>query len=269
MRDRKSLILFMLALLCGLTPCFAGINIRGSLTQEKAAKPGETYRGIIVIQNSGKAPSEAKIYQTDYLFFCDGRNFYSDPGKSPRSNAGWITLKTRRMTLPPGQAAEIPFTAKIPEDASLSGTYWSMIMVEELSRPEPNSDKEKEGDVQVGVKTVLRYGVQVVTHIENSGLRKLKFSKTELKRENNKVILQLDIENTGERWLRPSLSAELFDNKGKLVGRFMGGNFRVYPATSVRMKIELSGVPKGTYKAMVIADNRDDHVFGAQYTLTI
>jgi len=264
-----ALIFFAVILFCGLSPCFAGINIRGDMTQEKRAKPGETYQGVIVIQNKDKETAEAKIYQTDYLFFCDGRNLYGTPGTAPRSNGGWITLKTRRATVPPGQAAEIPFTIKVPEDTSLSGTYWSMIMVEELSRPAPNPAKGGKDKLEVGIQTVLRYGVQMVTHIENSGLRKLKFVKTDLKQENNKVILQLDIENTGERWLRPALSAELYDGKGKLVGRFKGGNFRVFPATSVRMKIDLSGVPKGTYKAMVIADNKDENIFGAQYTLTI
>jgi hypothetical protein len=269
MRQQRGLILMTIALLGGLAPCFGGIMIRGDLTQEKRTKPGETYQGIIAIQNKDKETAEAKIYQTDYLFFCDGRNLYDAPGTASRSNAAWISLKTRRTSVPPGQAVEIPFTVKVPDDTMLSGTFWSMIMVEELSRPAPNPAGGSKDKIRVGIQTVLRYGVQLVTHIENSGIRKLKFVKTELKREDNKVILQLDIENTGERWLRPSLSAELFDGKGKLIGRFKGGNFRVYPATSVRMKIDLSAVPKGTYKAMVIADNKDENIFGAQYTLTI
>jgi hypothetical protein len=33
--------------------------------------------------------------------------------------------------------------------------------------------------------------------------------------------------------------------------------------------MDLTGVPAGTYNAVAIADNKDDHVFGGQYEIHI
>ena len=79
--------------------------------------------------------------------------------------------------------------------------------------------------------------------------------------------MQVDIENTGQRWLRPYLWAELYDDTGRYIGRFENGRKRIYPGTSVRYKVDLSDVPKGIYKALVVADCGGDYVFGAERTL--
>ena len=70
------------------------------MTQERQAKPGETYRGTIVLRNTGAAPAEAKVYQTDYSFAADGSNLYGAPGRLPRSNANWISLSRELVTIP-------------------------------------------------------------------------------------------------------------------------------------------------------------------------
>ena len=53
----------------------------------------------------------------------------------------------------------------------------------------------------------------------------------------------------------------------KYIGRFEGRRKRIYPSTSVRYTVDLSNVPQGTYKALVVADSGGDYIFGANYTL--
>lgn len=248
----------------------AGVSVIGGLTHERIVgnpEIGETYRGTILIRNTGEEPQEVKVYQTDYLFFFDGRNIYGEPGETPRSNADWITFSPKRLVIPPKETSQVNYTVKVPDDETLVGTYWSMIMVEGISKDSPEVIKPEEGKVKLGIRTVLRYGIQMVTHIGDTGARKLKFSNTKLLKDEEMRILQLDIENIGERWLRPFLWAELYDEKGSYIGRFEGGRLRTYPETSVRFKIDLSQVPKGEYKALVVADCGRDDVFGATYTL--
>ena len=104
----------------------------------------------------------------------------------------------------------------------------------------------------------------MITNISNTGTRKLKFLTTKLLKENaEKRILQLDIENIGERLLRPLLWTELYDEKGNYVGRFEGGQLRTYPGTSVRFGFDLSHMPKGIYKVLIVADCGGDDLFGA------
>ena len=218
----------------------AAVTVVGDLTHEKIAKAGEAYQGVITIANPGAKPQEARIYQTDYLFFSDGRNVYGEPGKSLRSNAGWIAFSPRQLLVPPGGNSEVNYTVRVPDDESLVGTYWSMIMVEGISEDSAGAIEQEKGKVKVGVKTVIRYGIQMVTHIGDTGTRKIKFLKVELLKEGENRTLQVDAENTGERWLRSSLWVELYDEKGNNIGKFEGERKRIYPGTSVRYRIDLS-----------------------------
>ena len=265
----KTGIILMGLFFCLIMPCVsvAGVSVTSGLTYEKEAQVGETYRGVIQLRNTGEEPQEVKIYQTDYLFFCDGSNIYGEPGKDPRSNADWITFSPRRLTIPPKGTANVDYIVQVPDDKALVGTYWSMLMVEGISSSSPEASRREKDKITVGISQVIRYGVQMRTQIGDTGTRKLKFLKTRLLKEDKGRILQLDIENIGERLLRPALWADLYDEKGKSIGKFEGAKLRVYPTTSVRFRIDLSQVPKGKYKALVVADCGGDDLFGATYTL--
>ncbi len=244
----------------------AAVSVVGGLSHERALEIGKTYQGTIFIKNHGDAPEEVRVYQTDYLFFFDGRNLYGEPGETVRSNALWITFSPRRLRVPAKGRSAVNYTIRVPDDESLTGTYWSMMMVEGMGKP-PEAVEEEKGKIKLGMRQVMRYGIQMVTHIGDTGVRELKFLKTKLLKEEKERILQVDIENIGERWLRPFLWAELYDEEGTYIGRFEGGRLRIYPGTSVRFKVDLSEVPKGIYKALVVADCGGDDVFGATYTL--
>ena len=254
---------------CLILPCVsvAGVSVSSGLTYEKEAQVGETYQGIIQLRNTGKEPQEVKIYQTDYLFYSDGSNIYGESGNAPRSNSDWITFRPHRLAIPPKGTSQVNYTLEVPDDKTLTGTYWSMIMIEGISSSSPEAARQEKDKITFGVSQVIRYGAQMITQIGDTGARKLKFLKTRLLKEDKGRILQLDIENIGERLLRPALWVELYDEKGKSVGKFEGGKLGVYPATSVRFKIDLSQVPKGKYKTLVVADCGGDNLFGATYTL--
>lgn len=267
MRSRTGIILAGL-LFCLFTPSVstAGVAVTSGLTYEKEAQPGETYKGAIQLRNPGEKPQEVKIYQTDYLFYCDGSTIYGDPGKDPRSNADWITFSPRRLIIPPKGQSAVNYTVNVPDDQSLIGTYWSMLMIEGISFGLPEEVRQEKNEITVSIKQVMRYGAQMITQIGDTGTRKLKFLKTKLLKAGGKRILQVDMENIGQRWLRPFLWAEVYNEKGMSTGKFEGRKSRIYPGTSVRFRIDLSQVPKGKYKALVVADCGGDTLFGATYT---
>jgi hypothetical protein len=121
----------------------------------------------------------------------------------------------------------------------------------------------------MGLETKVRYGIQIVTNVGAAGTPRIKFLEKKLLTGEDKIILQMDLENTGERWLSPRVWVELYDGRGTLVGRFQGGKKRIFPGCSVRHKVDLSGVAPGKYKALVVVDNGDQYVFGAKYDLGI
>jgi len=270
-QHRKLGIGFLAAvILCGLMvpeAAQADIGIVNGLTHERQSRTGETYETFILVRNFGTEPASARIYQTDFYFSSDGQQFYTDPGKLERSNAAWITFYPRQVTLAADETAEVRCEIKVPEEGNLRGTYWSLVMVEPLPEIPDEALTEEQRKVQIGIKQIVRYGVQMITHIDDTGTREIKFLKTELLDEGEKKILEVDVENIGERWLRPVLYVELFDDQANHVGKFEAGQLRIYPGTSVRYRVDLTTVSTGRYKAMVIVDNKDEYVFGAELTL--
>jgi hypothetical protein len=263
-----AIIALFVLLLGGIS--FASISVVGDLTHERSLKPGESFEGTILLRNRGTDAGEVKVYQTDYFFTADGKNSYDKPGTQKRSNAAWITLSPSRLTVPPGETASVTYLVKVPDQPDLKGTYWSMIMVEPIAPTSPESVKPEKGKVKVGLATVIRYGVQMVTNVGPAlGEGNIRFLDKKLVRDGEKRIFQIDLENISDRTLSPLLWVELYDKGGRFIGRFESRRTRIYPGCSVRHQIDLSDVPKGDYKAVVVADNGDENVFGAEYTLSV
>ena len=260
---------FTLFLFVSFLCCFSSLVVKaqviviGELTQEKDVSPGDSYNGTIMLQNVGPDSGEVKVYQQDYLFSFNGTSQYLKPGTVQRSNSAWVTFSPKQISVPPKQRSIVNYTVNVPSVDTLRGTYWSMLIVEPVSEIGPAPEKG------IAVHTVVRYGIQVITNIGDTGSRKLRFLHTKLLKEKGKRFLQVDIENTGERILRPKLLVELYDGTGNKIGTYEAEAHRTYPGTSIRQRVDLSKVPTGTYKALVIADCGGDDLFGAQYTLKI
>lgn len=268
----KTILSILVALLFTTAVASAQVSVIGELSQEREVRPGESYTGVIIVRNDTNEPQEAKVYQTDYLFHHSGTNSYGDPGSHARSNAKWITFSPAYLLLPPQTTAAVNYSVTVPpttDGNQLIGTYWSMLMVEAIPRGSPESTLPRaDKKAEMGIMQTIRYGIQIVTHIANTGTRRINFVGVQIvPKEKSGRILQVDIENTGEIGIRPEVYVELFDEKGVSRGKFPGTRYRIYPGTSVRQQIDLSGVASGTYKALIVVDAGGDDVFGGQYTL--
>lgn len=245
------------------------ISVIGELSQDHETRPGEQYDGTITVKNDTNAPQEAKAYQTDYLFYSNGTNRYDEPGTTPRSNARWITFSPAFMTVPPQGTVVVNFTVNVPNDPKLVGSYWSMLMVEGIPQSSPESSRPMEKKkTEMGIMQTIRYGIQIATHIANTGTKKVEFKDPKVvTKEKEGRVFQIDVENTGDLGIRPEVYVELFNDQGVSLGKFQGVRYRIYPGTSVRQTIDVSGVPKGNYKALLVVDAGGDDIFGAQYNL--
>ena len=117
-------------------------------------------------------------------------------------------------------------------------------------------------------KYLSRYAIQVVTHIGDSGEPTINIADRKLQKDESGYSLIMDIENVGQRWVRPVISAELYSEGGILIGSFDSGRYRIYPSTSVRANISLGKPSPGLYKLLVLIEG-DDNIWGAQYSLKI
>jgi len=265
-------LLFLTSIIVSGAP--AQIYIIGDLSHDREARPGETYGGTITVKNDSDEPQEAKVYQTDYTFSHDGTNSYGDPGTLRRSNARWITFSPSRTVIPSRGTATISYSVKVPPSDSgkaLGGSYWSMLMIEGIARESGESSLgARDSGKHLGLLQTIRYGLQIATHMAGTGTRAIRFIEAKLvTREGGERALQIDIENSGDLWIRPEVTVEFFDAKGVSQGKLAGTRYRMYPGTSVRQMIDLKTIPSGSYKALVVVDAGGDDVFGAQYTLQL
>jgi len=273
MNMKHALALLLLPLLIA-SGARAQIYIIGDLSHDRDARPGENYDGTITVKNDSDEPQEAKVYQTDYTFSYDGTNSYGDPGTVRRSNARWISFSPSRALIPPRGNATITYSVNVPPSDSgkaLGGSYWSMLMIEGIARGSAESSFGKRDSTKhLGLLQTIRYGLQIATHIAGTGTRAVRFIEAKLvTKEDGNRYLQVDIENSGDLWIRPEVSVEFFDGKGVSRGKIPGTRYRMYPGTSVRQMIDLKTIPPGTYKALVVVDASGDDVFGAQYSLQL
>lgn len=252
----------------------AGVLVDGGMTQQKVVKPGERYRGTFVLRNTDAVPIEAKVFQTDYSFAADGSNTFGEPGGSPRSNAKWVQLSRELVTIPANGMEQIDYEVAVPagQGSALTGTYWSMVMVEPIGQTSQEAATQPAlapGEERAQIGQMMRYALQVVTHIGKTGTAALNFTNPQLLARDGKQFFAIDVENTGERLLGPGLSLELYRETGQALGKFSAGGQRLYPGTAFRFQMDVSQVPKGKYLGLVVADGTGDNLFGANVELEI
>ncbi len=254
-------------LLCGLwaAGAHASFSVSGGLTRDLVLRPGDIEEGVLEIASSSDEPQRIRLYQSDYLFRSDGSNEFGPPGTTPRSNSGWITISPLEADLPPHGRVQIVYRVEVPEDVTLPGTYWSMLMIE----PMPSVDDlvALEDRPSVGVRMVVRRGVQFSVTIDGVGGRSVK-PHGGLHRIDGATVLRLDLDNTGDFMLRPTVWTEIYNDGGQLMGRLSGETMRIYPGCSVRYDFGLDYQP-GEYQALVVIDNGDGDVWGCRYSLAV
>lgn len=242
---------------------FANIIVLNGLTHENQVLPGESYRGTIQVQNASEKSKSVSIYLRDYWFSYTGESRHDPAGTMERSNANWISFNPALINLGPNETATVNFEVNVPGE-SLSGTYWSVIMVEGIVPPDTAGHSNG-----VTINTAIRYAVQIVTNIGETGTSDIQFLGMELGKQAANSLLYVALENTGERVLRPELVLELFDEAGNSLGIIKADRRKTFPGTSVMITLRLEGIKPGSYNGVLVADCDDDHVFGTNVSFEI
>lgn len=241
----------------------AQISVVGSTVEEHTAAPGQSYEGTILVRNLTAEPQGVRVYQTDYHFFADGTSHFDAPGSTPRSNANWVKPSATSLIIPPNSETTVGYIITVPSIDSLRGTFWSALMVEGAPSAPPVASAK-----QVGLGSIVRYAVQLATHLPAPGSRKVSFSNQTLATDSaGHRVLDLEVQNIGDRGYRPLVWVELYDAAGALRGRREQQRGLMYPGTSVRQRFAFDTLPAGSYKAVVFADTGDDAVFATEYKL--
>ena len=242
------------------------IEVGGDLVDVNNAICGSTYSTSVIVRNNSNTPEEVKIYQTDYSANFNGKKTYSEPGLTQRSNANWITYSPKRAIIPPKENIPVNIQVQVPDSMKLKGSYWSMLMIEHVPALSPETIRKKQS---IGIVSLIRYSVLIVTNIEKTGSNGVRFIDSKMIYENNKSEFNLDVENTGDILIKPSIIVKLYNEKNAELGPFTQNEKLLLPGSSVRFIFDLSSVSSGDYKAIVVADCGNEDIFGIQYNLKI
>ena len=121
---RIAVLLFLLTVLTSSAQ--SGVTVLGGLTHEAALQPGERMEGSIRLNNDTDSVATVKLYQTDYLFYADGRTEYGDPGSVQRSNASWISISPMYVNIPPGETVPVYYEVEVPMGTPLSSIIFDI-----------------------------------------------------------------------------------------------------------------------------------------------
>jgi len=248
----------------------ASISVTEGLSREFTLNPGETINAKITIKNSGEEPREVKVYLRDYFYTSEGKTSYSQPGSRIRSNADWLQLNPEQeIIIPPRGETDVHYTIQVPDD-DLKGTYWCMLMIEPKDGLELFEDPEKGLLIQTGIRQISRYGIQIRTHIGDTGTEELSIIDRRLVQDQEgEKYLELDLKNVGERWFATESRLEFYDQEGFLKRKLEGPSARLYPGTSLRRRFNITDIEPGSYEVLVVFESERDKVWGALYTLTL
>ena len=263
-RIRNTIILFLVLTAC--CPIHASVVVLNGLTHQIEGQEGNTYRGVIEMQNTATTRQTVKVYLNDYGYKSKGEIYYTEPGGNGRTNAHWIDLNATFIELEPSEKYDLYYEVTIPKGLDLNGAYWSVIMVEPVNDLKANDSKQG-----VNVTNVVRYAIQVVTTVKrDKSAAALEFLKAQVKNENGTQFLEVDIENKGDLYHIVGVTIEFYDAQdGEEVGVLKSELLSLLPNNSKRFLIDISTIPSGSYKAVVLADCQDENIFGLNIDLTI
>lgn len=225
--------------------------------------PGETREVKITLTNDHDTPELVELKQYDYQTNKEGETHFPDPGTEPRSNAKWIRLSEERIRLAPKEKKDLFVTVKVPQDNNLSGSYFSALLIEPTDFIQSLEDVKS--GIQLNVK--VRFAFHIVTNV-GEGQAKLKILDKQLVTMADKPLLAVDVSNIGTYFLNPKLTLKLYSAEGKLVKTLESSPERLYPGSSQRFFLNGEGLAGNQYKAFLVLDNGDKHLFGDTFDLS-
>jgi hypothetical protein len=215
------------------------------LVQEWTLAPGERFEGSLLLHNPGEASETVRVCPRDFACAANGTSVFARPNTLPRSNAAWYSVDTAPRVIGPGETTAFAYRGRMMAAAGQGGTFWSLLMVEHAAPADPG---------QPGLRTLARYGVQVVTHAGATGRRSVRIIRRHFVCERGAGYGLFDVENDGEAQLFSRVALEVFTPVGARIGRYESESVRLCPGWSARQRVDLSGLKPGAYHAQLQLD---------------
>lgn len=206
------------------------------------------------LKNLKEREIKVKLYLNDFEIDREGKEINANPGEIKRNCSTWIKLSNNELVLQPNQPIPVSFEMAIPSNST--GTYWSIIYIEEISEPTKMEVQGKgSGSFQLG--SLQRIGIRVYVTINGSQPGEAVIENIDVVRmqPQNKVQIKSYIKNTGSTLLTAKGNIEISNDKGDILEEQNFEKLYLYPYSTRLKPITLEqDLPKGTYTALTIVD---------------
>lgn len=254
MKRLISVIPLFLCVLFSSSYVWARISV-SPMKLELVIPQGGTRIFFVRVTNVEDKPSRVKISQGDWDEDIYNNNRYFSPGTLGHSGANWIKFSPQRLYLGPQETEEIRVEVNVPEDDTLSGSYWSLLFLEEERTP------AKTEGAQTSVNAVIRYGITVFVTLQGTEMMDGAITNMKiLTAEGNGLFFEITFENRGNAVLRPTGYLEVRDEEGDTIKELNIDRFSILPGHSEisRVLTEKPG-QVGQYTVLAVLQ------FGADY----
>lgn len=242
----------------------ASVLVTNGLTHRHDLQGVDSETGYIVLKNIGDDAERVLIYFKDLEVGCEGQAQYVDPGTTERSNYNWIKVGIEERILQPGEEFPLRYQINVPKKPH-TGSFWSLIMVE-VKKPIDTTQL----DYGVRVSSNVRYAIQIITDFPTITPTNVEFKAVSLMEDEvmGKVV-NVILENFGEKVLVPEVKIEIYDNNGELILQKSADTKKLYPDQCRDFQVPIEGLPIGKYQGVLVADCGAADLFGMTLNLEV
>jgi len=218
------------------------------------------------VKNPTKDTLVVKVTLQDYIKE-NGQDQMRPPRTIERSCASWLFIHPEVIEVLPFQNKNIRIDMTVPKDAY--GDYWTMLFVEELSKPKVNTAQY--GKMSLSVHTKYRWGVRIKQHVPGSLKRSGKVTSMSHLTDSTEKKVELRFYNDSKLiHSRCTGWIEIRDEDGETITKIDIEEFTIYPDDEKIFTVNIiNQLDKGEYSAVGVVDYGGDHLVGGEIIFVV
>lgn len=226
---------------------------------ELSGEPGETITETVILLTEASVPQQITVETNDWTLDTEGNLLVLPSGSLDVSSADWLAPEVSAFTLAPDSSREFRVSVTIPEDASLNGTYHSMVFFTVLPA---NADVSG-----VGVITTTQIGLAL--YINVSGTQEGQTELVDFFQQDDESVT-LAIFNDGNMVVRLGGRVELRDETGNAKYLLEVPDIPVLRESEREVSLPLaSEIESGFYVALALIEDSQGNLMVGELPITI